>query len=202
MNYKFFKIFFLIVFVFIFSKTKAQLLDSLTLDTIKAYTTIEDALKNPDDVIKLVLRKQKLKTFPIEILQFKNLQYLDISKNSIAELPDSIYKLSQLQYFICSKTGLTRLPKEIGELIHLKYLNCNQNDLYSLPPQIGKLTKLEILDLWSNNLEDFPSTLSELKALKIFDLRNILMSDELQSNITQMLPKTKVYMSPSCKCKW
>lgn len=202
MNYKFFKIFFSLVFVFIFSKTKAQLLDSLALDTIKAYTTIEEALKNPDDVLKLVLRKQKLKTFPLEILQFKNLQYLDISKNSIAELPDSINKLSQLQYFICSKTGLTRLPKEIGELIHLKYMNCNQNDLYSLPPQIGKLTKLEILDLWSNNLEDFPSTLSELKALKIFDLRNILMSDELQSNITQMLPKTKVYMSPSCKCKW
>lgn len=183
-------------------KAQNQLLDSLTLDTLTAFTNLQEALKNPDAVIKLVLRKQHLKSFPKEILKFKNLQYLDISKNSIAELSDSIGVLSNLQYFACSKTGLKRLPGEIGKLSNLLYLNCNQNDLEGLPPQIGNLEKLEILDLWSNNFEDYPSSLSGLKSLQVLDLRNILISDEVQRQILNMLPKAKVYMSPSCKCKW
>ena len=186
-----------------FQIIKAQhLLDSLTLDTMQGNTSIQEALKNPEAVIKLVLRKQHLKYFPKEILQFKNLQYLDISKNTITDIPDSIYRLSNLQYFACSKTGLKRLPKEIGKLTNLTYLNFNQNDLESLPPQIGNLEKLEILDLWSNNFEEYPPTLSGLKSLKVIDLRNILISDEVQTSIINMLPKAKVYMSPSCKCKW
>ncbi len=181
---------------------QAPLLDSLTLDTLTGFTNLQEALKNPDAVTKLVLRKQHLKSFPKEILRFKNLQYLDISKNSIAELPDSIDLLSNLQYFACSKTGLKSLPKEIGRLTNLVYLNFNQNDLESLPPQIGNLEKLEILDLWSNNFDNYTSTLSGLKSLKVIDLRNILISDEVQANIISMLPKAKVYMSPSCRCKW
>jgi Leucine-rich repeat (LRR) protein len=134
-----------------FATAQVPLMDSLTLDTLTGFTNLQEALKNPDAVTKLVLRRQHLKSFPKEILQFKNLQYLDISKNSIAELPDSIDKLINLQYFACSKTGLQRLPKEIGRLTNLVYLNFNQNDLELLPPQIGNLEKLEILDLWSNN---------------------------------------------------
>ena len=203
--YRFFlKIFLILLFAFSTQWVRAQipLLDSLTLDTLTGFTDLQVALKNPDAVTKLVLRKQHLKSFPKEILQFKNLQYLDISKNSIIELPDSIDLLSNLQYFSCSKTGLKRLPKQIGRLSNLLYLNFNQNDLESLPPQIGNLEKLEILDLWSNNFDDYPATLAGLKSLKVMDLRNILISDEVQNNITGMLPKAKIYMSPSCKCKW
>ncbi len=183
-------------------KAQVVLMDSLTLDTLTGYTNLQEALKNPDAVTKLVLRKQHLKSFPKEILLFKNLQYLDISKNSIAELPDSINLLGNLQYFACSKTGLERVPKEIGKLTNLVYLNFNQNDLESLPPQIGNLEKLEVLDLWSNNFDNYPSTFSSLKSLRVLDLRNILISDEVQANIINMLPHAKVYMSPSCKCKW
>lgn len=198
----FFKIVFIFLLSFSFKISNAQLLDSLSLDTMQGFTSLQEAIKNPDAVFKLVLRKQHLKSFPKEILQFKNLQYLDISKNSISELSDSIYVLTNLQYFACSKTGLKRLPKEIGKLSNLLYLNFNQNDLESLPPQIGNLEKLEILDLWSNNFDEYPSTLSGLKSLKVIDLRNILISDEVQTNLQNMMPRAKVYMSPSCKCKW
>lgn len=198
----FFKIVFIITLSFSFKISYAQLLDSLALDTMRGYSSIQEAMKDPEAVIKLVLRKQHLKYFPKEILQFKNLQYLDISKNSIAELPDSIYLLSNLQYLACSKTGLEHLPKEIGKLSNLVYLNLNQNDLEMLPPQIGNLEKLEILDLWSNNFDEYPASLSGLKSLKVLDLRNILISDEVQNKIVNMLPRAKVYMSPSCKCKW
>lgn len=204
MSEKFFRIALIALMSFAsqFVKAQAQLLDSLTLDTLTGYTSLQEAAKNPDAVVKLVLRKQHLKSFPKEILQFKNLQYLDISKNSIAELPDSIGTLTNLQYFACSKTGLKTLTKEIGKLTNLTYLNLNQNDLERLPPQIGNLEKLEYLDLWSNNFEEYPSSFSSLKSLRMLDLRNILISDEVQASIQNMLPKAKVYMSPSCKCKW
>jgi Leucine-rich repeat (LRR) protein len=189
-------------FSFLFKNSQAQLLDSLSLDTLTGFTSIEEGMKNPDAVIKLVLRKNHLKTFPNEVLKFKNLQYLDISKNKIEELPDSISLLNQLQYLSCSKTGLKIIPNTIGKLTHLKYLNLNQNDIEQLPHQIGNLENLELLDLWSNNFNEYPPSLKNLKSLKILDLRNILISDETQLYITNLLPKALVQMSPSCKCKW
>jgi Leucine-rich repeat (LRR) protein len=193
---------FFALFVFSIQKNNAQtiLLDSLTLDTLKAYTNLTEALKNPDKVIKLELRRNKLKSFPMEILQFKNLQYLDLSKNDIKELPIEIGQLKNLQYFAISKNGLEELPPQIGELTNLFYLNANQNELSSIPPTIGKLIKLRNLDLWSNNIDRFPEELKYLKSLKIFDLRVILIPDAEQNTIQSWLPNTKVYFSPYCKC--
>jgi Leucine-rich repeat (LRR) protein len=181
---------------------KAQLLDSLTIYHMAEVDNLDSALKHPDAVIKLVLKRKHLKAFPMEILQFKNLQYLDISKNSIKEIPEGIGQLKNLQYLLCSKTGLQRLPKEIGDLVNLKYINVNQNELESLPFQFGNLEKLEIADMWSNELSEFPETLGKLKSLKLFDLRNILLSDEQQRYLQELMPKTRLELSPSCKCKW
>lgn len=185
------------------AKAQHPLLDSLSLDTIKAYTDLQEAIKNPDDVVKLVLRKEKLKTFPLEILQFKNLQYLDLSKNSFTELPDTIRELKNLQVLILSKNEIEYLPKTIGELSNLKTLNVNQNELVELPASVGRLKKLEYLDLWSNNLERFPDSMVDLKDnLKVLDLRVILLSDDIQQRLLHWLPKTKIHFSPNCKCKY
>ncbi len=177
------------------------LLDSLKLDTVYSYTSLEEALKSPEKVIKLELRKQKLKSFPMEILKFPNLQYLDLSKNNIKELPVEISQLKNLQYFAISKNSLEEFPPQIGDLTNLFYLNANQNELTSIPPAIGKLTKLKNLDLWSNNIDRFPDELKDLKSLLVFDLRVILIPDAQQSSIQAMLPNTKVYFSPYCKCQ-
>ncbi|MBL7894612.1 MAG: leucine-rich repeat domain-containing protein [Bacteroidia bacterium] len=181
---------------------KAQLLDSLELAHADECTSLDSALKHPDKIIKLVLRKQKLKKFPEQIFKLKNLQYLDLSKNNIREIPEGIGELTQLQYLAVSKTGLDRVAPEIGKLKNLKYINLNQNELVLLPPQFGDMEKLEIADLWSNNLNELPATMGKLKNLKVLDLRNILFTDEQQRYIQELMPNTTVHMSPSCKCKW
>jgi len=193
----------LLLLAYLSPKLSAQteLLDSLTLDTLTAYTSIADAMKDPDKVIKLELRKKKLKEFPKEIAQFKNLQYLDLSKNNIKELPPEIDSLKNLQILILSKNDIESLPKEIGNLKALQYLNVNQNDLSSLPPQIGSLTSLKNMDLWSNNVDKFPNEMRNLKQLKVLDLRVILIPDAEQWRVQEMLPKTKIYFSPYCKCQ-
>jgi Leucine-rich repeat (LRR) protein len=180
---------------------QVPLLDSLTLDTLTSFTSISEAMKEPDKVVKLELRKRKLKEFPKEIFLFKNLQYLDLSKNSLTEIPAEIAELKSLQILILSKNDIETLPKEIGDLKMLQYLNVNQNELSSLPPQIGSLINLKNMDLWSNNVDKFPSELRNLKNLLVLDLRVILIPDAEQERVQALLPKTKVYFSPYCKCQ-
>ena len=184
------------------SATTAQtvLLDSISLDTIKAFTSISEALKHPEQVIKLQLKREKLKTIPIEVFKFTNLQYLDVSKNNIVEIPSEIKLLKNIQYLNISKNKLEKLPPEIGELHHLKNLQIGQNELYALPPEIGNLEELTILDAWSNNLGTFPQELSNLKKLKLFDLRDILISNQEKRRIQSLLPKTKIHFANGCGC--
>jgi len=192
----------IIFFLNCFVSVQAQLLDSLTLDTLNSFTSIEEALKQPDKVIKLELRKKKLKVFPPEIFQFKNLQYLDISKNNLTEIPDSIELLTQLQYLDISKNKLQVFSAKIGKLENLFYLNLNNNEFSAIPVTIGNLIKLRSFDLWSNNLDVFPESLSKLKSLRVMDLRAILISDKEQSRIKSLLPRATIHFSPSCNCKW
>lgn len=179
----------------------AQQLDSLSLDTLTGYESIELAMQQPDKVVKLVLRKKKLKSFPPEIFTFKNLQYLDLSKNQITDIPAEIGDLEQLQVLMLSKNQIEQLPATIGKLKNLKWLDVNQNELFALPEQIGYLENLEYLDLWSNNITVFPDDLMQLKKLKVLDLRVIIIDDEVQEQIQSYLPKTKIHFSPGCRCK-
>lgn len=191
---------FLLFFFFLEANAQRTLLDSLTLDTLYEYNSIEEAMKNPERVIKLVLRKKKLKEFPKEIFQMINLQYLDLSKNNIKEIPSEIAVLKDLQYFSISKNSLESLPSEIGELPNLYYLNANQNEIHALPAQIGQLKNLRNMDLWSNNVDKFPGEMKSLKKLQSLDLRSILIPDAEQARLQSLLPYTKIYFSPYCKC--
>ena len=191
-----------LLFVLSFQKISAQseLLDSLTLDTLTAFTSIDEALKHPEDVIKLELRKKRLKKFPPEIFKFTNLQYLDLSKNSIQEIPDEIGQLKNLQYFSIFKNDLRELPTQIGGLTNLYYFDADNNSLTSLPREIGKLQKLKVLDLWSNDIDKFPIEIKDLKNLTSFDLRVIMIPDAEQARVQSLLPHTTIYFSPYCKC--
>ncbi|MGE0568564.1 MAG: leucine-rich repeat domain-containing protein [Bacteroidia bacterium] len=193
--------FFLLVVLFLFeSKGQINLLDSTSLANQFEYKKLETAVQKKDSVVKLVLRKQKLKEFPSEIFEFKNLQYLDLSKNRIQYLPDSLFKLENLQVLIVSKTGLKSFPKNIHLLKNLKYLNFNQNDIEEIPEEFSLLEKLEYADFWDNNLGVFPSNLYLLKNLKWMDFRNIMISNDNQAAINKQLPNTIIHFSKACNC--
>lgn len=195
---KLFIIFFLTVSSFVNAQT--TMLDSVSLFATREYTDLNMALANKDSVYRLVLRKKKLKEFPIEILQFKNLQYLDISKNSISIIPDSLVLLTNLQYFKCSKNNIEELPKNFGHNENLRSIDLSQNDIKALPYSFGRLSKLEYADLWDNNLEEFPSSMNQLTGLRMLDLRNILISKTKQEGLQNQLPKTYIYFSAPCNC--
>lgn len=195
----------LLIFTFCLSgflPAQNQLLDSVSLALYNEFTNLKEALQQPDQVVKLSLRKQGLKEFPKEVLKLKNLQYLDLSKNKIESLPDSIVQLKQLQVLIVSKNDLMALPNNIGELSNLRYFKAGQNKIARIPFSFGKLSKLEYLDFWDNELDYFPESMNKLSNLEVMDLRNILISQENQNYIQGLLPNTKIFFSPACQCAW
>lgn len=192
-------IFFVFILSTIFCRSQ-DLLDSLTLAAMAPYTSLKAAIEDKDKVVKLVLRKQKLKTFPKEILDMPNLQYLDLSKNQITEIPDSITRLKKLQFLIMSKNKITSLPKNIGDFVYLRYVDFSRNEISVLPYSFGMLLMLEYADFWDNNLDEFPSSMKYLQNLRYLDLRNILISKEKQENLRNLLPNTKIMFSPPCNC--
>jgi Leucine-rich repeat (LRR) protein len=192
----------LIVLVLVFKLTNAQLLDSLSLDTVKAYTSLDLAKSEPDKVIKLVLKKQKLTAFPEEIRQFKNLQSLDLSKNKITKIPAWISELQNLQEVILSHNDIDSLTPQFCSLKHLKWFTLSSDKvLDALPEAIGGLTELRYMDMWGDNIGFFPSSLSKLTDLKILHLEDILINDEEQATIKGYLPQTTIHFSPACSCK-
>lgn len=191
----------LLLFIFSFKLGTAQLLDSLALDTMKGYTSLDDAKLNPDKVIKLVLIKKKIADVPEDIRQFKNLQYLDLSRNKLKVLPAWIGELSNLQVLILSHNSIDTLPPEIGKLSNLQWFTMNRDNLDALPKEIGNLSKLRYLDMWGDNIGFFPTSLSRLTNLRFFDLRDILINQETQNTIKSYLPHCDIEMSPACPCK-
>ena len=51
------------------------------------YTSLADAMNEPESVVKLDLRRSKIREWPEELKSFPNLLSLDLSKNKIDSLP-------------------------------------------------------------------------------------------------------------------
>lgn len=167
----------------------------------KVFTSLEAALANPDSVYILSLKGKKLTTIPDEVFTFKHLLVLDLSKNRIESLPSSIGQLSNIVELDLSNNKLTQLPAEITQLQALRKLSLNRNSIDTLPENIGMMTSLEVLEMWDNEIAYLPESMKNLKHLRILELRGILISEEQQKEFVDLLPETKIYMSPACNCK-
>lgn len=175
-------------------------LDSATLALQKTFYNIADALKQPDSVYKLNISKKKIKSWPVELYLFKNLQELNISKNELTHLPDSIFLLTNLKVLNASNNKLTSIPANIGLLEFLTHLNFNRNLIVTIPTEIGNLKNLEVLEMWDNELDTIPDEIKQLSSLRILELRGILFSEEDQRYVKKLVPHARVYFSPWCAC--
>jgi Leucine-rich repeat (LRR) protein len=200
MHLRIYKIF---IFLFLLAglQTRAQLLDSAALAKEPEYTDLTEALKNPDKVYKLTLRRMKLKTIPKEVFTFKNLQVLNLSKNKLTSIPAEIGMLKKLEVLDLSANNIDSVPPQIGKLVNIKKLILNQNVIATLPPEIGNLTKMIFLDMWGNEIQELPKEITKLQnTLKVLDLRVISIKEDKQEAIVKLLPNTKIFFSTSCNC--
>lgn len=186
---------------FVVTKARAQVFTRYA-DTLKLkeYTSLEDALKEPDSVQKLSLKNKRLKEIPAEVFQFKNLVELDLRGNRISSIPPQIGMLTNLHYLNLSRNDLDSIPSTIGKLTNLTYVELGQNAIHYIAPEFKQLESLQYISLWENELTYFPDC-TRLTKLKEVDLRSIILTPSQRDQIKESLPeKTIIFFSPDCNC--
>lgn len=132
---------------------------------------LNELLPNKNEVRLLNISSSNLKTLPKEILEFKNLETLDISDNPFVDLEQlmvDLKKLPNLRVLAMSHCGIVELPDNISILDKLIGLSLDQNIyMVELNDNIGKLKNLKYLNLRRNRrLKSLPKTIGNLKCLE------------------------------------
>ena len=82
----------------------------------KTYTSMEEALQNPDLVYYLSLREQDIDKLSSDIGQLTHLIGLDLSWNNLSELPKEIAQLKNLKEINLSINAFTTFPEILIEM--------------------------------------------------------------------------------------
>ena len=194
------KVLFLLMIFLMGGQLSAQLKDLKELDKMKAVKSLEEALADPQSVIKLDLSGQKLYSLDIEINRLTNLQYLDLTKTELTQFPIEVTKLPNLQYLQLARNDITKIPDEIARLENLKFLGMSRNNLYLVSPEMGKLKKMEYVDLWDNPIKEFPEEIRGMSNLKKLDLRVVQINEAEKKKLMKMFPYSDIKFSKTCNC--
>jgi len=183
--------------------TKAQLLSNEELAKQKVFTSLGDALREPDKVYRLTLKRlKKTDSLPDEIFLLKNLHELTVINSKLQIVNRNIAQLLYLQYLNLDHNRLVKLPDELTYLVHLKKLIISRNMVYKLPEAIGKMTALTEIIAWGNDLYSLPESIVTLaKTLQILDLRQISFRKSEIEKIELQLPNTKILYTNLCDCQ-
>ncbi|GJQ71783.1 hypothetical protein Trydic_g11476 [Trypoxylus dichotomus] len=103
---------------------------------------------------------------------YKPLNYLDFSSNTLQELPDDIKIFEDLTVLNLQDNNLANLPSGIGNLRKLSKLYLNRNKISTLPDEFYALTELHILNLSHNELTKVSEKIGDLIMLQQLDLSN------------------------------
>jgi Leucine-rich repeat (LRR) protein len=191
---------FLLLAVLLCGGVNAQKYYHLPKDS-KVFTSLSDALKNPESVEYLDLSGKKLKEFPAELRRFSNLVYLDLSSNQIKEIPIWIAELQKIRFLNISRNNIKLIPAELAGLEHLNYLIMRHNDIGYIPQSLCSMVSLKVLDLSSTYLNDIPECIETLATtLEVLNIRYLQMTKGEMQKIFDLLPATKIYYSAGCRC--
>jgi len=87
-----------------------------------------------------------LSEIPSEILNLKNLTYLNLNSNSITELPKTFSNLKSLGTLFLNNNQFTKVPDSIIELPKLHNLCMKNNKISEIP--------VALTDVWNARIED------------------------------------------------
>ena len=152
----------------------------------KEFTTLNDALKNPEKVFRLNLSNQDISISSEQWLRFINLEYLNLKNDHLKEIPIAITKIKSLKTIDLSGNDFTNLPEEFSNLINLEEIYLNNEKNMNLPRTLSILAKLPMLKslhLENDNLSKLPSEILSFKNLENLYLNqnNFKKIPEIQS---------------------
>lgn len=114
----------------------------------------------------------KIFTIPNEVILFKNLKELNLSRNNITIIPSMISSLTNLEVIMLDYNKIKTITTEIFLLEKLAQLSLFHNDITIIPSEISSLKKLYELDLGRNQIMNIPNELLHITTLECLNLKN------------------------------
>ncbi len=130
------------------------------------FTSLEEALRNPEKVQVLNLGGQDLTALPAEVGKCRNLRKLILQGNKLTTLPAEIAQLTQLQELDLYDNKFKEMPLAVASLRTLKRLDIGKNRFREIPATILALDSLEKLYAYSNRIKRLTPDITRLKRLK------------------------------------
>lgn len=178
----------------------SQFLSPAQLDTAYVYSSMEEALENPEEVYVLHLKVKKGK-IPERLFELPYLHVLEMKRGRITELPAPFSKLNNLVRLDLTNNRLTYFPSVLLEMPQLEQLHLGKNEIQRIPEGIKRMENLRLLDIWSTQVPRLPLALAEMKSLEEVDMRMIEISQEEQDYFTELMPHVQFLFSVPCNCR-
>lgn len=129
----------------------------------------------------------KVLQFPLNILQTRNLKYLDLSSNLISNLDNVDFsKVPSLISLDLHGNRLTSVNDAISNLVNLESLNLSSNDLSEVCPALCNISSLRQLDISFNKITYLPDEIGQLVNLEEFAITNNHLSQKFPETIVQL----------------
>jgi Leucine-rich repeat (LRR) protein len=161
--------------------------------------SMEEALKDPENIKVLDLQKQKLKELPDSFHKLTQLHTLYLDKNKLSELPPSIASCKDLKSISFSNNKFEALPDVICQLEQLRRLDFSTNEIAVLPDCLKNLIHLQYLLMVGNEVSKIPESLGDLELVEL-DMRMIQMNEAEQAAISKLFPNSTIKFSKACNC--
>lgn len=189
-----------ILFTILTFSAGAQFLTDAQLDTAYVYRSLQEALKNPEEVYVLRL-KVKRGAIPEEVFQLPYLHVLEMKRGKITELPADFSRLNHLVKLDLTGNQLNHFPRALLEMSQLQELRLGKNSLTRVPEEITHMKNLRVLDLWSTQVPRLPLSIAEMESLREVDMRMIEISQEDQDYLMELMPHVQFHFSVPCNCR-
>src|SRR6056297_961889 len=178
----------------------SQFLSPAQLDTAYVFSSIEEAIQNPEEVYVLDL-KVKRGEIPHELFDLPYLHVLELKRGRIRELPEDFAKLTNLVQLDLTNNKLTHFPPVLLEMPQLEELHLGKNEIQRIPEDITRMKNLRLLDIWSTQVPRLPLALAEMESLEEVDMRMIEISQEEQDYFIELMPEVQFHFSVPCNCR-
>ncbi len=130
------------------------------------FTSLDEALRQPDSVVKLDLSGQDLDALPAAVLELRELRLLLLNNNRLTSLPADLGRLAKLSELELNHNAFTTFPRPLLDLTALNELELSGNRLDALPADLDRLAGLTELELLDNQITDLPPALGRLAHLE------------------------------------
>ncbi|TXH01212.1 MAG: leucine-rich repeat domain-containing protein [Candidatus Moraniibacteriota bacterium] len=127
------------------------------------FTSVDEALLNPNIACTLDLSNQNLTSIPSNIVQLPKLKELDASHNNIVIFPKSLTLMKELTNINLSDNEIEDIPSEIMNMSSLQSLTISNNKISSFPADEKTINNTSLVTI---DLDGNPIPTDQIKILK------------------------------------